>query len=88
MHAAERYGVEATGITLSENQHALANERIRAAGLQDRCQVLLQDYRDLPGEARFDKIAVGRHVRARRAEEPADVLRRDPPAGSRPAASR
>jgi cyclopropane-fatty-acyl-phospholipid synthase len=57
MHAAERYGVQATGITLSENQHALANQRIRAAGLQDRCQVLLQDYRDLPGEAVFDKIA-------------------------------
>jgi cyclopropane-fatty-acyl-phospholipid synthase len=57
MHAAERYGVHATGITLSENQHALANERIRAAGLQDRCQVLLQDYRDLKGEAVFDKIS-------------------------------
>jgi cyclopropane-fatty-acyl-phospholipid synthase len=57
MHAGERYGVQATGITLSENQHALANERIRTAGLQDRCQVLLQDYRDLPGEAVFDKIA-------------------------------
>ena len=57
MHAAERYGVQATGITLSENQHTLANERIRAAGLQDRCQVLLQDYRDLSGEAVFDKIA-------------------------------
>lgn len=57
MHAAERYGVQATGITLSENQHALANERIRAAGLQDRCKVLLQDYRDVPGEGVFDKIS-------------------------------
>ena len=57
MHAAERYGVRATGITLSENQHALANERIRAAGLQGRCEVRLQDYRDLPGERTFDKIA-------------------------------
>ncbi len=55
--AAERYGVTATGITLSEHQHALANERIRAAGLQNRCSVLLQDYRDLPGEGAFDKIA-------------------------------
>ena len=57
MHAAQRYGVRATGITLSQNQHALANERIRAAGLQDRCAVLLQDYRDVPGEEVFDKIA-------------------------------
>jgi cyclopropane-fatty-acyl-phospholipid synthase len=57
MHAAERYGVKALGITLSENQHALASERIRAAGLQDRCEVRLQDYRDVPGEGVFDKIA-------------------------------
>jgi cyclopropane-fatty-acyl-phospholipid synthase len=57
MHAAERYGVRATGITLSENQHALANERIRAAGLQDRCEVRLQDYRDVAGDGSFDKIA-------------------------------
>jgi cyclopropane-fatty-acyl-phospholipid synthase len=57
MHAVEHYGVHATGITLSQNQHALANERIRAGGLQHRCKVLLQDYRDLPGEGVFDKIA-------------------------------
>ena len=57
MRAAEKYGVDATGITLSENQHRLATERIRAAGLQDRCRVLLLDYRDMPGEGAFDKIA-------------------------------
>jgi len=57
MHSAERYGVQATGITLSENQQALASERIRAAGLQDRCRVLLQDYRDVPGEGLYHKIA-------------------------------
>jgi cyclopropane-fatty-acyl-phospholipid synthase len=57
MHAVERYGVKALGITLSQNQHALANERIRAAGLQDKCEVRLQDYRDVPGEGVYDKIA-------------------------------
>jgi cyclopropane-fatty-acyl-phospholipid synthase len=57
LRAAERYGVKATGITLSENQHRLANERIRAAGLEDRCKVILQDYRDTPGEGVYDKIA-------------------------------
>jgi cyclopropane-fatty-acyl-phospholipid synthase len=57
MHAAARYGVKALGITLSTNQHALANERIAAAGLQDKCEVRLQDYRDVPGAAVFDKIA-------------------------------
>ena len=57
MHAARKYGVMATGITLSENQHRLANESIRAAGLEDRCRVDLLDYRDLPGEGVYDKIA-------------------------------
>jgi cyclopropane-fatty-acyl-phospholipid synthase len=57
LRAAEKYGVDATGITLSENQFRLATERIRAAGLQDRCRVLLQDYRDHPGEGFYDKIA-------------------------------
>jgi cyclopropane-fatty-acyl-phospholipid synthase len=57
MRAAQKYGVDATGITLSENQFRLASERIRAAGLQDRCRVLLLDYRDAPGEGVYDKIA-------------------------------
>jgi len=57
MHAAKEYGVVATGITLSENQQRLAQERIVEAGLQDRCRVLLQDYRDMPGEGVFDKVA-------------------------------
>jgi cyclopropane-fatty-acyl-phospholipid synthase len=57
MHAAERYGVEATGITLSEPQAQLARERIAAAGLKDRCKIEVWDYRELPDDARFDKIA-------------------------------
>ena len=55
--AARHYGVDATGITLSRNQHALASERIKADGLDDRCRVLLQDYRDVPGEGVYDRIA-------------------------------
>ncbi len=55
--AAKHYGVDATGITLSRNQHRLANERIAAEGLGERCRVLLQDYRDVPGEAQYDKIS-------------------------------
>ena len=55
--AAKHYGVDATGITLSRNQHKLANERIAAEGLAERCRVLLQDYRDVPGEAVYDKIS-------------------------------
>ncbi len=55
--AARHYGVDATGITLSRNQHKLANERIAAEGLSERCRVLLQDYRDVPGAAVYDKIS-------------------------------
>jgi cyclopropane-fatty-acyl-phospholipid synthase len=55
MHAAREYGVDATGITISENQHRLAHERIREAGLEGRCRVLLRDYRDVEGV--FDKVA-------------------------------
>jgi cyclopropane-fatty-acyl-phospholipid synthase len=60
LHAARHYGVQSVGITLSEQQAALARERIAAAGLQDRVEVLLLDYRDLPqrfAEGSFDKVA-------------------------------
>jgi len=60
MHAAQNYGVHSVGITLSEQQAALARERIAAAGLQERVEVLLLDYRELPqrfGEGTFDKAA-------------------------------
>ncbi|MFO0841583.1 MAG: cyclopropane-fatty-acyl-phospholipid synthase family protein [Gemmataceae bacterium] len=55
-HAAERYGVEATGITISAAQAEGARERIQKAGLASRCKVELCDYRQLQGEGRFDKV--------------------------------
>ena len=55
MRAAEKYGARAVGITLSRNQFELAQERIRQAGLADRCEVRLEDYRDVSGT--FDRIA-------------------------------
>lgn len=56
LHAAREYGVEATGITLSEHQLALAEERIRNAGLSGKCNVRLLDYRDAERLGRFDKV--------------------------------
>ena len=53
--AAERHGVSAVGITLSEAQATLARERIAARGLSDRCRVEVTDYRALAGGA-FDKV--------------------------------
>ena len=55
--AAQHYGVQATGITLSKNQHTYVNQLIDAKGLQGKVQMHLQDYRDLNETERFDKIA-------------------------------
>ena len=57
MHAARNYGVDATGITLSEAQASLASERIAAAGLSDKCRVELRDYRELSEEGMYDRVA-------------------------------
>ncbi len=55
--AARHHGVRARGITLSRRQCDLARERIRDQGLQDRVSVDLCDYRDVRGEAVYDKVA-------------------------------
>jgi cyclopropane-fatty-acyl-phospholipid synthase len=57
IYAAERYGVEALGITLSRPQADLANERIHQAGLEDRCGVVIKDYRELDDFETFDALA-------------------------------
>lgn len=57
LRAAEKYGVEATGITLSQNQFEYVAREIASRGLEGRCHVRLMDYRDVPEESQFDKIA-------------------------------
>jgi len=54
IHAARHHGCRVTTTTISSAQHELALERVRAAGLQDRIEVLLEDYRDLRGT--YDKL--------------------------------
>ena len=54
MFAAREFGCRVTTTTISARQHALASERVRAAGLQDRVTLLRSDYRDLDG--RYDKL--------------------------------
>jgi len=56
IHAARRYGVSASGITLSEPQAELANERIRRAGLADSCRVEVRDYREVELQDGYDKL--------------------------------
>lgn len=55
--AARHYGVRTLGITLSQQQHDYVRERLRTLGLEDRCEVRLLDYRDMPEDESFDKIA-------------------------------
>lgn len=57
VHAAQRYGVRATGITLSEPQAEHAREWAKRAGVADRVRIELRDYRELDGRERYDKIA-------------------------------
>jgi cyclopropane-fatty-acyl-phospholipid synthase len=54
-HAAERHGVEAVGVTLSTTQAEAGRERIAAAGLSDRVEIRLADYREL--REQFDAVA-------------------------------
>jgi cyclopropane-fatty-acyl-phospholipid synthase len=56
IHAATHHGAAVVGITLSEPQARLARERAAAAGVGDRTEFRVMDYRELPGE-RFDAIA-------------------------------
>lgn len=57
MRAAEHFGARATGITLSEEQHAGASELIAARGLQEQASVRLMDYSASAEEGmQFDKI--------------------------------
>lgn len=55
MHAARLSGCRVTGITLSDEQHAWATEAVERAGLEDRVDIRLQDYRSVQGE--FNGIA-------------------------------
>ncbi|HEX5305249.1 MAG TPA: cyclopropane-fatty-acyl-phospholipid synthase family protein [Dyella sp.] len=54
IHAARHYGCRVTTTTISREQFDLATQRVAEAGLTDRIELLLNDYRDLTG--RYDKL--------------------------------
>jgi len=56
LHAAERHGVHGVGVTISERQAELARERVAEAGLADRIDIRLADYRDVR-DGPFDAIS-------------------------------
>jgi cyclopropane-fatty-acyl-phospholipid synthase len=57
IYAAQHYGVESYGITLSQPQAEIAQKRIQEAGLTEHCRVEARDYRDVNETNAFDKIA-------------------------------
>jgi cyclopropane-fatty-acyl-phospholipid synthase len=57
IYAAKNYGVKTYGVTLSEQQVAYANEKIKRLGLQDQCTIELKDFAQIEGAERFDKAA-------------------------------
>jgi cyclopropane-fatty-acyl-phospholipid synthase len=68
LHAAEHFGARVTGVTIAAEQKKLIDERIRGRGLEDRVEIRLQDYREIP-EVRsghhFDAVGsleMGEHV--------------------------
>ena len=82
IYAAQHYGVQAEGMTLSEPQALLANERIAEAGLAARCRVDVRDYRELDGPEAYDAVAsvgmfehVGKAVLSTYFDKAMDVLR-------------
>ena len=56
MHAAEQHGVHAVGVTLSRQQAELATKRVHDAGLSDRVEIRLQDYREID-DGPYDAIS-------------------------------
>jgi cyclopropane-fatty-acyl-phospholipid synthase len=78
LHAAERYGVTAVGVTISKRQAELAEKRAAEAGLSGRVTIRLQDYRDVP-DGPFDavsSIGMFEHVGEARLAEYFTQLRR------------
>jgi cyclopropane-fatty-acyl-phospholipid synthase len=71
LHAAARYGVSVVGVTLSREQAALARKRAADAGLTDKVDIRVQDYRDV-SDGPFDAISsIGMSEHVGRAQTPA-----------------
>jgi cyclopropane fatty-acyl-phospholipid synthase-like methyltransferase len=56
MFAAQRYGADTTGVTISKNQTEFGNRRMEKNGVSSHARVVCQDYREIPHE-KFDRIS-------------------------------
>ncbi|MBJ7321040.1 MAG: cyclopropane-fatty-acyl-phospholipid synthase [Rhodococcus sp.] len=64
LHAAQEYGAQVVGVTISREQKAFIDKRIADRGLQDNVEIRIQDYREIP-DGPFDAVAsieMGEHV--------------------------
>ncbi|MEV8312156.1 class I SAM-dependent methyltransferase [Streptomyces flavidovirens] len=76
LHATEHYGVEAVGVTISQEQATFARKRLAEAGLTDRVDIRIQDYREIedgPYDA-ISSIGMAEHVGSIQFRAYADIL--------------
>ena len=89
LHAAEHFGAQVTGVTIAAEQKKFIDARIAERGLQDRVEIRLLDYRDVPrtfGPGHFDAVAsieMGEHVGEGNYPTYVSVLRDSVKAGGR-----
>lgn len=86
LHAAQHFGARVTGVTISKEQKAFIDARIVERGLEDRVEIRLQDYREVPERDHFDAVGsleMGEHVGATNYATYVEVLRRAVKPGGR-----
>src|SRR5262245_61363057 len=78
IHAAREHGVEVVGVTVSPPQAELARQRVRDAGLEDRVEIRVQDYREIPDRDFDAVVSIGmvEHVGEQNIDEYAAVISR------------
>ncbi|MFD4366694.1 class I SAM-dependent methyltransferase [Rhodococcus sp. NPDC058521] len=85
LHAAAEYGATVVGVTISREQKDFVDKRIAERGLQDRVEIRLQDYREIPDGA-FDAVAsieMGEHVGEKNYARYAEALHDNAKPGAR-----
>lgn len=86
LHAAEHFGAQVTGVTIAAEQKKFIDARIAERGLEDRVEIRLQDYREVPERDHFDAVGsleMGEHVGATNYPTYVEVLRRAVKPGGR-----
>ncbi|MCW2816263.1 MAG: cfa 2 [Nocardioides sp.] len=86
LRAAEKFGAKVVGVTIAAEQKKFIDERIRERGLQDRVEIRLQDYREVPERDHFDAVSsieMGEHVGQKNYPTYASVLHRSVKPGGR-----